>query len=305
MRGLPQARSGSKDWFEQTHPEVFETKRREEAKELQASKVAAALARASGAASSLPAPTPVAAAPLAPNELIPVASPVDSDAPARLPRGKLEAAKHECLQHADLTKRCLDVLGFSIMFLTPMPVNVRTDPTALHDFIPFRQTFSTTFTEMSLGNKAVRAYDANRSGVGFDCLAFPIPERVVRDAQKFGPDNPMVVYVGLVIAAPSGSRLLPLQGHGLRNVEITKPAWPAGYTVSLSYRQLTDQPLDQKETAIKKAFGKRAHRFFKDEPKVEACAQLVACVGLPNDKAATLYAGALRRGSVHRIARKP
>jgi hypothetical protein len=182
--------------------------------------------------------------------LLPVAG-VAGEKPKTVPRMQLEQAKEECTKqgaHAGGDYSCLIAVTPFVEQLTQIPVS------------------------RSRSEATVRAYEMNRTGLGFDCLWFDVPE--LAEWSEPGRKDPKVYpYVALLVASPTERKAqVSLEAKATPSAAAIDGApWPSGYSAYVTYDGLA-APTSKGPKAQAKRYS--------------------ACMTFPDDKPATVYVGA-------------
>jgi hypothetical protein len=209
---------------------------------------------AAAAAPSKPAAEPAKEPVVAPKPELPAMLPiagVAGEKPKTVPRMQLEKAKEECTKqgaHAGGDYGCLVAVTPFLELLTQIPVS------------------------RSRSDATVRAYEMNRTGLGFDCLWFDVPE--LADWKEPGRRDPKVYpYVALLVASPTEQQAqVSLEAKATPAVAAVDGApWPSGYSAYVTYDGLA-APTPKGPKAQAKRYS--------------------ACMTFPDDKPATVYVGA-------------
>lgn len=173
---------------------------------------------------------------------------VSGDKPKTVPRMQLENAKEQCVRtgaHAGGDYACLIAITPFLDQLTQVPVS------------------------RSRSEATVRAYEMNRTGLGFDCLWLDVPE--LAEWKEPGRKDPKLYpYAALLVASPTGRQAqVSLEAKATPSAaEVDGAPWPSGYTAYVTYDSLA--------TPKGKAPAKRYS----------------ACMTFPDDKPAIVYVGA-------------
>lgn len=176
---------------------------------------------------------------------------VSGEKPKLVPRMQLEKAKEQCVQggpHAGGDYACLVAITPLLDQLTQIPVS------------------------KSRSEATVRAYEMNRTGLGFDCLWFEVPELTAW--KEPGRKDPKVYpYAALLVASPSDRQAqISLEAKATPSpAQVDGTPWPASYAAYVSYDGLAAPT----RTGLKA----QAKRYS-------------ACMTFPDDKPATVYVGA-------------
>lgn len=182
--------------------------------------------------------------------MLPVAS-VSGEKPNLVPRMQLEKAKEQCVQsnpHAGGDYACLVAITPLLEQLTKIPVS------------------------KSRSEATVRAYEMNRTGLGFDCLWFDVPS--LDDWKEPGRKDPKVYpYAALLVASPSDRQAqVSLEAKATPSAaEVDGAPWPSGYSAYVTYDGLA--------SPTGKGLKAQARRYS-------------ACMTFPDDKPAIVYASA-------------
>lgn len=182
--------------------------------------------------------------------LLPVAA-VAGEKPKTVPRMQLETAKEACMKqgpHAGGDYSCLIAVTPFLELLTQIPVS------------------------RSRSEATVRAYEMNRTGLGFDCLWFDVPE--LAEWSEPGRKDPKVYpYVALLVASPADRQAqVSLETKVTPSAaEIDGAPWPSGYSAYVTYDGLAAPTSKGKKS--------QAKRYS-------------ACMTFPDDKPTTVYVGA-------------
>jgi hypothetical protein len=182
--------------------------------------------------------------------LLPLAS-VAGEKPKTVPRMQLETAKEECTKQgaqAGGDYSCLVAVTPFIELLTQIPVS------------------------RSRSDATVRAYEMNRTGLGFDCLWFDVPE--LAEWSEPGRKDPKVYpYVALLVASPADRQAqVSLEAKATPSpAEIDGAPWPSSYSAYVTYDSLA--------APTPKGPKSQAKRYS-------------ACMTFPDEKPATVYVGA-------------
>jgi len=164
---------------------------------------------------------------------------------------QLETAKEECTKqgaHAGGDYSCLVAITPFIELLTQIPVS------------------------RSRSEATVRAYEMNRTGIGFDCLWFDVPE--LPEWSEPGRKDPKVYpYVALLVASSTDRQAqVSLEAKATpAAAAIDGAPWPSGYSAYVTYDGLA-APTPKGPKAQAKRYS--------------------ACMTFPDDKPATVYVGA-------------
>ena len=199
------------------------------------------------AAAAAPAPQPK---PEPLPSLVPVAS-VAGSKPTMLPRMQLEKAKEHCIAggpHAGGDYGCLVAITPFLDQLTEIPVSV------------------------TRGAPAVRGYEMNRTGLGFDCLWFAAPELADWRETKTKRAPKEYPYVALLVASPSARpALVSLEVKDKpAPAEVQAAPWPSDYAAYVTFDNLASPTHD--------GLRAKAKRYS-------------ACMTFPDNKPTTVYAG--------------
>jgi len=209
---------------------------------------------AAAAVPSKPAAEPAKAPAVVPKPELPAMLPiagVAGEKPKTVPRMQLETAKEECMKqgaHAGGDYGCLVAVTPFLELLTQIPVS------------------------RSRSDATVRAYEMNRTGIGFDCLWFDVPE--LADWREPGRKDPKVYpYVALLVASPTERQAqVSLEAKATpAAAAIDGAPWPSGYSAYVTYDGLA-APTPKGPKAQAKRYS--------------------ACMTFPDDKPATVYVGA-------------
>lgn len=182
--------------------------------------------------------------------MLPVAS-VSGEKPNLVPRMQLEKAKEQCVQdnpQAGGDYACLVAITPLLDQLTEIPVS------------------------KSRSEATVRAYEMNRTGLGFDCLWFDVPE--LAEWKEPRRKEPKVYpYAALLVASPSDRQAqVSLEAKATPSAaQIDGAPWPSSHTAYVTYDSLA--------TPTRKGLKAQARRYS-------------ACMSFPDDKPATVYVGA-------------
>jgi hypothetical protein len=182
--------------------------------------------------------------------MLPVAS-VSGEKPNLVPRMQLEKAKEQCVQsnpQAGGDYACLVAITPLLDQLTQIPVS------------------------KSRSEATVRAYEMNRTGLGFDCLWFEVPS--LEDWKEPARKEPKVYpYAALLVASPSDRQAqVSLEAKATPfAAQIDGAPWPSSYSAYVTYDGLA--------APTRKGMKAQARRYS-------------ACMTFPDDKPAVVYASA-------------
>lgn len=189
--------------------------------------------------------------------LLPLASP-EGHKPRLIPRMQLERAKERCGERGP---------------------GGGGDYACLIAITPFLDSVTQLPVSRNPGDRAVHAYTMNRTGLGFDCLWFSVPELAelteLAETQGKSKDRrapKQAPYVALLVAAPKDR--MPHVTLDRRDkphrVEAMGAPWPADYAAFAT--------VDSLAVPTKRGLRAQAKRYS-------------ACMTFPDDAPATVYAG--------------
>lgn len=182
--------------------------------------------------------------------MLPVAG-VAGEKPKTVPRMQLENAKEECTklgEKAGGDYGCLVAITPFLDQLTQIPVS------------------------RSRSDATVRAYEMNRTGLGFDCLWFDVPE--LAEWKEPGKRDPKIYpYTALLVASPKDRQAqVSLEAKATpSDAQVEGAPWPSGYAAYVTYDGLA--------APTRKGQKAQAKRYS-------------ACMTFPDDKPATVFVGA-------------
>jgi hypothetical protein len=219
---------------------------------------AAAAPKVASNQEALAAAAPKPAPPEPPPSMVAVAGPA-GEKPTMMPRLQLDKAKEQCGAMGEFAGGdygCLIAITPLLEQLTQIPVS------------------------QNASQPAVKAYEMNRTGLGFDCLWFSAPElsqwvdqpaKGKRKGKRKAPQE--LPYVALLVASPKDS---PAQVSLDAKRKPTPAAvqgapWPVGYQAHLTYDSLATPTRGGREAKAK---------------------QYSACMTFPNNQPTTVFVGA-------------
>jgi hypothetical protein len=215
-----------------------------------APKVASNKEALTAAAPKAPEPPPP------PPSMVAIASPAGAK-PTMLPRMQIDKAKEQCGAMGEFAGGdygCLIAITPLLEQLTQIPVS------------------------QNASQPAVKAYEMNRTGLGFDCLWFSAPELAqwVDQPKRKGKQRKVAAelpYVALLVASPKDSPAQVSLDANRKPIPaaVQGAPWPVGYQAQLTYDSLATPARGGREAKAK---------------------QYSACMTFPNNQPTTVYVGA-------------